>query len=197
MEMTGATVGRSLLKCVCAVVECAGVVCRCLAKVLEMAAAKLRGVLDDGEHRVAMPREAGSRERLHRVNQPGTVETEPESFQAELIVRSRKQENDPDEGQMSTVIRARQTAGRLTAWGRYYAVASGVRPGVYPTWFAAGNQVLNVSGAMQERFGSRLEALQYIAAYFHAIGNKDEIVEYDEFEAEVWRYQLSDVPRHE
>lgn len=115
--------------------------------------------------------------------------------QSGLVIASLKEEHELDEGMIDTVIRTRQTAVRLAAWGRFYAIASEIRPGLFPTWFAAGNQVLNVSGSMQERFRSRLEALQYIAAYFQAVGIREDIVEYDEFEAEVWRYKLSEVPR--
>lgn len=122
---------------------------------------------------------------------------EPEQLgpQSGLIVTLTKEEHELDESLIDTVVRARQTAVWLAAWGRFYAVASGICHGLFPTWFAAGNQVLNVSGSMQERFKSQLKALQCIAAYFQAAGIREDIVEYDEFEGEVWRYKLSEVPR--
>lgn len=69
----------------------------------------------------------------------------------------------------------RQKRDRLGAPGRFYAVARGIKPGVYQSWFAAANQVLNVPGSMQERFSSRLEALQFITSYLYSTGCNDDI----------------------
>lgn len=48
---------------------------------------------------------------------------------------------------------------------------------------------------MPERFSSRLEALQFIVGYFQTIGCGDDIVEYDEYVQEVYRYRQSEVPQ--
>lgn len=76
---------------------------------------------------------------------------------------------------------------------RYYAVAAGKKPGLFPSWFTAGAQVNGVSGAMQERFGTREEALKYIGSYFRLIGCTDDIIEYNEDEQEVCRYRSSEM----
>lgn len=62
MEMTGATIGRSLVKCVWAVVECVSVVCQCLARVLEQIAAMLKKFFDDVDHGIVLQRESLNRE---------------------------------------------------------------------------------------------------------------------------------------
>lgn len=91
----------------------------------------------------------------------------------------------------SGVEEPRWSMERLNAPGRFYAVAKGTKPGLFQSWFAAGNQVLNVPGSMQERFSSRLEALHFIISYFQAVGCGDDVVEYDECVQEVCRYRQS------
>lgn len=67
----------------------------------------------------------------------------------------------------------RQKKERMSAPGRFYAVARGIKPGIYQSWFTAANQVLNVPGSMQERFSSRQEALHFITSYMQSNGCDD------------------------
>lgn len=46
-------------------------------------------------------------------------------------------------------------------------------------------------GSLHERFGSRVEAVNYILSYFRAMGIRDDIIEYDENEQEFYRYSQS------
>lgn len=176
MEVNRSSVARALVRCALAVVECASVCCRWLAGVFDGCAEWMRRYGDEPEQ--FQPQSEGRQQVEDR----------------ELV---KQQQADEVEEDCSGDVSERQLLDmdRLTAPGRFYAVARGRRPGVFQSWFAAGSQVLNVLGAMQERFSSRLEALHYMISYYQVVGCSDDILEYDEYVHVVFRNRQSELPR--
>lgn len=174
------SVAQSIARCAVAVVECFSAASRSIASLLDECARKMRRYTGEAEPGQQLQRLVSEQSRLEA--------TEPEP--KELPIESYHSAPDAD-----SRCHEHQKQNRLSAPRRFYAVARGIKLGLYQSWFAAANQVLNVPGSMQERFSSRLEALQLITSYMQSNGCTDDIVEYDEYGQEVFRYSQSEVPR--
>lgn len=140
MEVNGMSVVRAVVKCALAVTECMGIICRCAATLLEGSARMLRQY---SEEPVVIEQQETERQpdlgtQLGLVKQELNV-NRWDAYGDESVVGS---EYEPP------------SMERLTAPGHFYAVARGTKCGLFQSWFTAGQQVLNVPGSMQERFGS-------------------------------------------
>lgn len=170
---------RAVVRCVMAVAECVSVVCHSMAKILDVWVQAL--------------------EKYGR--EPGPTQQRNEQQRVEEMSMKQTSERETEEIPRSTSVK--DDAGRepvqqpsmefLNVPGRFYAVVKGTKVGLFQSWFAAGSQVLNVPGSMQERFSTRLEALQFMTSFFQTIGWNEDIIEYDEQAREMYRYRQSDL----
>lgn len=205
MDTNRRSLSSALIRFVCAIAEVLVVLCQALGTLAEGCRLSLIRYARWTEQQDGVVEYVGDCDRERRevnvrpVSKLVSHETLPEVVNAlpPALPESHRERADVVRASPSVPVQDRTEESRRavlipTANGqqRFYAVASGRRPGLFSSWISAGRQVNSFSNSLHQRFGNRVDAVNYVGHYFRAMGIRDDVIEYDENEQVLFRYTL-------